>query len=51
MKFAIFLKSAPTFYKFLLRFLYINKTLGLNNSKTKTAMKAKLLVFLSYGIM
>ena len=47
MKFAIFLKCSLsiTFEQFLLSFLVINKTLWLNNLKTKTAMNAKILVF------
>ena len=38
--FAIFLKSSLLF-KFLLFFLFINKTLRLNNLKTITAMNVK----------
>ena len=36
-----FLKKLPNFQQFLLSFLFINKTLRLNNLKTKTAMNAK----------
>ena len=45
MKFAIFLKSSLLFKQFLLSFLFINKTLQLNNLKTRTAMNGKISVF------
>ena len=44
MKFVIFLKSSQLF-KFLLPFLFINKTLLLNSLKTRTAMNSKISVF------
>ena len=44
MKFAISLKSSLLF-KFLLSFLSINKTLQLNNLKTRRAMNVEVLVF------
>ena len=43
-KFAIFLKGSLLF-KFLLSFLFINKTSQLNNLKTWIAMNAKMSVF------
>ena len=52
MKFAIFLKSSPLFSCFYCLFLFINKalrlnnkTLQLNNLKTRTAMNPKISVF------
>ena len=42
MTFAIFLKSS---LQFPLSFLFINKTLQLNNLKTRTGMNAKMSVF------
>ena len=44
-KFAIFLKSNLLF-QFLLSFLFINNTLWLNNLKTRTAMNAKISLFI-----
>ena len=44
MKIAIFLKSSLLF-KFQVSFLFINKTLQLYNFKTRTAMNAKISVF------
>ena len=43
MKIAIFLKCS--LQQFLLSFLFINKTLLLNNLKARTAMNAKVSVF------
>ena len=40
-----FLKNLPTFHQFLLFFLVINKTLQLNNLKTRTSMNANITVF------
>ena len=40
-----FPEKCPIFYQFLLSFLLINKTLRLNNVKTRTAMNAKILMF------
>ena len=45
MKFAIFTKSSLLFNSLYCFFLFINKTLRLDNLKTKTAMNAKVLVF------
>ena len=44
MKIAIFLKSSLLF-KFQVSFLFINKTLQLYNFKTRTAINAKISVF------
>ena len=44
MKFAVFLKSSLLFNYFLLSSLFINKTLRLNNLKTRTAINAKISV-------
>ena len=40
-----FLKKQPNFQQFLLSFLFINKTLRLNNLNTRTATNAKISVF------
>ena len=45
MKFTVFLKSSLLFNSFYC-FLFINKTSGLNNLKTRTAMNAKIVVFI-----
>ena len=45
MKFAIFLKSSLLFNSFYCLFLFINKTVWLNNLKTRIAMQAKISVF------
>ena len=45
MKFATFLKNSLLFNSFYFLFLFINKTLRLNNLKTKTAMNAKISAF------
>ena len=45
MKFTIFLKRIVLFSSFYCLFLYINKTLRLNNFKTRTATNAKISVF------
>ena len=45
MKFAIFLKSSLLFNNFLSSFLFVNKTLRLNNLKTSAAINAKISVF------
>ena len=44
MKFAIFLKSSLLFNSFY-RILFINKTLWLNNLKTRTTVNTKISVF------
>ena len=44
-KFAIFLKSSLLFNSFYCLFLLLNKTLRLNNLKTRTATNAKISVF------
>ena len=44
-KFAIFLKSSLLFNSFYCLFLFVNKTLGVNNFKTWTDMNAKISVF------
>ena len=42
----LFLKKQPTFWQFLLTFLFINKHLGsITYSKTRTAMNVKISVF------
>ena len=40
-----YLKKYPTFGQFLLSFLFINKTLWLNNLKSRTEMNARISVF------
>ena len=45
MKFAIFFKSSLLFNSFYCLFLLLNKTLRLNNLKTRTATNAKISVF------
>ena len=45
MEFNIFLKSSLFLTSFLLSLLFLNKTLGLNNLKSKTAKNAKISVF------
>ena len=40
-----YLKKLPTFQRFPLSFLFVNKILWFNNLKTRTAMEAKMLVF------
>ena len=45
MKFAIFLKSILLFNSFYCLFCFTKKPLRLNNLKTRTAMNAKVLVF------
>ena len=40
-----FLKKQPTFKQLILSFLFLNKTLRLNNLKTRTAMNAEISVF------
>ena len=45
-KFAVFLNSSLLFNSFYCLFLFIKKTLWLNNVKTRTAMNAKISVFL-----
>ena len=45
MPFAIFLKSSLLLQQFILSFLFINKTLRLNNLKTRAAMNAKVSLF------
>ena len=48
-EFVIFLKSSLLFNSFYcLSFLLINKTLRLNNFKTRTAINAKISVFVTY---
>ena len=47
LKFANFLKE-PIFSQFLLSFLFINKSLRLNNLKTRTAINAKISVFVIF---
>ena len=44
-KFAIFLNSSLLFNSFYCLFLFINKTLWLNNLKTRTAMNPKISAF------
>ena len=44
-KFPFLKKKQSTFQQFLLSFLFINKTLRLKNLKTRTAMNAKISVF------
>ena len=44
MKFAIFLKSSLLFNSFYCLFLFVNKTLRLNNFKTRADMNAKISV-------
>ena len=45
MNFAIFLKSSPLFNSFYLSFLFIKKTLRLNNLKSEAAVNMKISVF------
>ena len=40
-----FLKNQPTFQQFLLSFLFINKTVRLKNLKARTAINAKISLF------
>ena len=42
------LEKKPTLKQFLLYFLFINKTLRLNNLKTRATMNAEISVFVSY---
>ena len=48
MKLKIFLKSRLLFSSFYCPFLFINKTLRLNNLKTRTAMNAKISLFVIF---
>ena len=48
MKFAIFLKSSLLFNSFYCLFLFVNKTLRLNNFKTRTDMNAKISVLIIF---
>ena len=43
-----FLEKYPTVLTFSIVFLYLNKTLRLNNIKTRTALTAKILVFVIF---
>ena len=45
MNFAIFLKSSPLFNSFYLSFLFIKKTLRLNNLKSEAAVNIEISVF------